>query len=71
MAAFTLEQLDMVRRLKQSGLSKDDILMAFDSFDATEKELGSTFQFPASIVCVQWLTSNIFLHELTSLSSHS
>ena len=50
MASFSLEQLDMVRRLKQSGLSKEDIVAAFDSFDACEKEFGNTFNLPISLV---------------------
>lgn len=49
-SVFTLEQLDLVRRLKVSGLCKDEVMAAFDSFDLCDRELGSTYNITLSLV---------------------
>lgn len=48
-SVFTLEQLDLVRRLKVSGLCKDEVMAAFDSFDLCDRELGSTYNITLSL----------------------
>ena len=38
---FTIEQWELVRRLKNSGITKEQICQAFDDLDKMEKDLGS------------------------------
>lgn len=47
---YTVEQLEMIRRLRNSGISKEDIVNAFDSFDRVDRELGPVYNIPVSLV---------------------
>jgi hypothetical protein len=47
---YTVEQLELIRRLRNSGLSKDQVLFAFDSFERLDQELGDVYSIPVSVV---------------------
>lgn len=40
-ALFTIEQIELIRRLRNSGITKEQVSMAFDQMDRLEVELGS------------------------------
>lgn len=46
---YTVEQLELIRRLRNSGISKDDIINAFDSFDRLDRELGPVYNIPVTL----------------------
>lgn len=46
---YTVEQLEMIRRLRNSGISKEDIVNAFNSFDRVDRELGPVYNIPVSL----------------------
>ena len=61
---YTVEQLELIRRLRNSGISKEDIVTAFDSFDRLDRELGPVYNIPVTLVCY-----SIFIHLNTSYKS--
>ncbi|KAG8192803.1 hypothetical protein JTE90_019119 [Oedothorax gibbosus] len=40
-ALFTIEQIELIRRLRNSGITKEQVSMAFDQMDRLDVELGS------------------------------
>lgn len=36
---FTIEQFELLRRLRASGITKDEVVLAFENFDRVEWEL--------------------------------
>ncbi|ESN90465.1 hypothetical protein HELRODRAFT_166133 [Helobdella robusta] len=46
---FTVEQLELIRRLKNSGINKDEIVSAFDSFEKIDKEIGPIYNIPVAL----------------------
>lgn len=49
---YTVEQLELIRRLKNSGINKDDIISAFDSFEKVDKDLGPVYNIPVALVLI-------------------
>jgi len=49
---FTVEQLELIRRLRNSGLTKEQVLAAFDSFEKLDQQLGITNNFHVSPVSI-------------------
>ena len=47
---FTVEQLELIRRLRNSGLTKQQVLSAFDSFERLDHQLGDVYNIPLSLV---------------------
>jgi len=47
---FTVEQLELIRRLRNSGLTKQQVLSAFDSFERLDNQLGDVYSIPLSLV---------------------
>ena len=47
---FTVEQLAMIKRLRQSGISKEEIVYMFDSYDRLDRELGPLYNIPVAMV---------------------
>ncbi|CAF0756404.1 unnamed protein product [Brachionus calyciflorus] len=45
---FTVEQWELTRRLRNSGLTKEQVCQAFDDLDRMDKELGSLYNVPTS-----------------------
>jgi len=43
---FSIEQWELTRRLKNSGLTKEQLCQAFDDLDKMEKDLGSLYNVP-------------------------
>jgi predicted RNA-binding protein associated with RNAse of E/G family len=43
---FTIEQTELIRRLRNSGLTKEQIIQAYDSFERVEAELGNLYDSP-------------------------
>jgi len=57
---FTVEQLELIRRLRNSGLNKQQVLSAFDSFERLDHQLGDVYNIPISLVTYQW-TFSLFM----------
>lgn len=49
-ALYTVEQLELIRRLRNSGISRDDVANAFDTFDRLDRELGPVYNIPVTLV---------------------
>ena len=45
---FTIEQIELIRRIKNSGITKEQLIMAYDSFDRVEQELGHVYTVPVT-----------------------
>ena len=43
---FNIEQWELTRRLRNSGLSKEQLCQAFDDLDRMERELGNLYSLP-------------------------
>lgn len=48
---FTVDQLELIRRLRNSGLTKDQVLTAFDSFERLDNQVGTSLNIPMTLVC--------------------
>lgn len=46
---FSIEQWELIRRLRNSGLSKEQIGQAFDDLNKIEQDLGSMYNIPANL----------------------
>ena len=44
---FTIEQTELIRRLRNSGITKEQIIAAFESFDKIDQDLGSIYNVPS------------------------
>ncbi|GAB6033024.1 Homeobox-containing protein 1 [Chamberlinius hualienensis] len=45
---FTIEQIELIRRLRNSGITKDQVVQAFEELERMDLELGRTFNVPTS-----------------------
>lgn len=45
---FSIEQWELTRRLRNSGLTKEQVCQAFDDLDRMDKELGSLYNVPST-----------------------
>ena len=45
---YSIEQWELIRRLRNSGLSKEQIGQAFDDLDRIEQDLGTIYNLPAN-----------------------
>ncbi|XP_075729514.1 homeobox-containing protein 1 isoform X2 [Rhipicephalus microplus] len=43
---FTIEQIELIRRLRASGITRDQVMMAFEQLDRLDMELGSALPCP-------------------------
>jgi hypothetical protein len=43
---FSIEQWELTRRLKNSGLTKEQVCQAFDDLERMERDLGSLYSIP-------------------------
>lgn len=55
---FTIEQWELTRRLKNSGLTKEQLCQAYDDLDRIEAELGQLYNVPASVVVAATKSQN-------------
>ena len=50
---FTIEQIELIRRLRNSGITKDQIVQAFESLERIDRELGPVYNVPVTLtVCI-------------------
>lgn len=47
---FSIEQWELIRRLRNSGLTKEQIGQAFDDLTKIEQDLGSMYNIPTNLV---------------------
>ncbi|CAE1316901.1 unnamed protein product [Acanthosepion pharaonis] len=45
---FTIEQIELIRRLRNSGITKEQVVEAFERFDRIDQELGHLYTVPSS-----------------------
>ncbi|XP_036364042.1 homeobox-containing protein 1-like isoform X2 [Octopus sinensis] len=45
---FTIEQIELIRRLRNSGITKEQVVEAFERFDRIDQELGLLYTVPSS-----------------------
>uniref|UniRef100_T1JIJ5 Uncharacterized protein n=1 Tax=Strigamia maritima TaxID=126957 RepID=T1JIJ5_STRMM len=43
---FTIEQIELIRRLRSSGISKEQVVQAFEELDRLDAELGRSYPVP-------------------------
>lgn len=43
---FTIEQIELIRRLRNSGVTKEQVIQAFEELERMDVELGRTFNVP-------------------------
>lgn len=43
---YTIEQIELIRRLRNSGLTKAQLVQAFESLERLDRELGPTYNVP-------------------------
>lgn len=48
---FTVDQLELIRRLRNSGLTKEQVLCAFDSFECLDSNVNKSLNIPMTLVC--------------------
>ena len=58
-ALYTVEQLELIRRLRNSGISREDVANAFDTFDRLDRELGPVYNIPVTLVSCSRTFSSI------------
>ncbi len=46
---YTIEQFELIRRLRNSGINKEQVLQAFESLERMDRELGAMYALPISI----------------------
>jgi predicted XRE-type DNA-binding protein len=63
---FTIEQWELARRLKNSGISKEQLCQAFDDLDRMERDLGQLYNIP-----IASNTNSSFGNNLTNTSNIS
>jgi len=59
-ALYTVEQLELIRRLRNSGISREDVANAFDTFDRLDRELGPVYNIPVTLVSYSIYSTNFF-----------
>ena len=47
---YTVEQLGLIRRLRETGISRRQVEYVFDAYERLDRELGSLFHIPAALV---------------------
>jgi len=52
LSTFTVEQLMLIQKLKESGISKEQVAYVFDSYDRLDRELGSLYNIPIALVII-------------------
>ncbi|XP_071146524.1 homeobox-containing protein 1-like [Mytilus edulis] len=65
---FSIEQIELIRRLRNSGITKHQVIEAFDSLDRIDGELGSLFDVPVIKGAKQNLHTRTHQHDLHVLS---
>ena len=50
---FTVEQIELIRRLRNSGVSKEQLVQAWDALERLDRELGPVYTVPVTIVSNQ------------------
>jgi hypothetical protein len=49
MPVFSVEQIELIRRLRNSGITKEQMVQVFESLDRLEQELGVMYSIPISL----------------------
>ncbi|XP_046558695.1 LOW QUALITY PROTEIN: homeobox-containing protein 1-like [Haliotis rubra] len=57
-ALFTVEQIELIRRLRNSGITKEQVIQAFDAFSRIDAELGHLYTVPQCLAPVGTVTLN-------------
>ncbi|XP_063412420.1 homeobox-containing protein 1-like [Mytilus trossulus] len=65
---FSIEQIELIRRLRNSGITKHQVIEAFDSLDRIDGELGSLFDVPVNKGAKQNPHTRTHQHDLHVLS---
>ena len=68
---FSIEQWEFIRRLRNSGLTKEQICQAFDDLDRIERELGNLFHNPTTTTTTTQLPTNDNLINLLQTQFNS
>ena len=50
---FSITQIELLRRLRNSGITREQVIQAFDSFDKLDQELGNLYNVPDNSVSIQ------------------
>jgi hypothetical protein len=47
---FTVEQIELIRRLRNSGVTKEQLVQAWDTLGRLDRDLGPVYTVPVTIV---------------------
>ena len=64
---FTIEQIELIRRLRNSGITKEQIVQAFESLERLDRELGPVYSVPVTLT----VRTNHIINFLTSTTRKS
>jgi hypothetical protein len=65
---LSVEQWELLRRLRNSHLTKSQIIRAYDELDRLDRELGNLFNSAPTSTCASSLSSSTHVHSIDSLS---
>lgn len=68
---FSIEQWELTRRLRNSGLSKEQVCQAFDDLERMERDLGSLYSIPLNISNLSLPCSNTSSQQSTCSNLNS
>ena len=57
---FTIEQIELIRRLRNSGITKDQLTNAFETLERIDRELGPIYTIPVSLAAHPFIS----LHQM-------
>ncbi|XP_041358370.1 homeobox-containing protein 1-like isoform X2 [Gigantopelta aegis] len=65
---FSIEQAELIRRLRNSGITKEQVVQAFESFERIDEDLGMLYTIPKSLaqVCT---SPSLYTCQTTTASS--
>lgn len=75
---YTIEQIELLRRLRNSGITKQQVIQAFDSFERIDQELGQLYTVPLPLMQgiymnglsqAQPVTNSMNMNNVNSLTS--
>jgi len=59
---YTVEQLALIKRLRESGITKRQVEYVYETYDKLDKDLGSLYHIPVALVYMYTTLCNIFLN---------
>ena len=65
---FSIEQTELIRRLRNSGITKEQVVQAFETFERIDEDLGTLYTIPKPLPQIRGSTS-LYTCQTTTASS--